>query len=103
MADAATPVRLNKQKHQFELDTNGKQSIVVYQPIEDGVIALVHTEVDPALEGHGVGSKLVEQTLTYIEQQDWKIVPLCPFVSTYLKRHPEWNRLVSEDYSPSDV
>ncbi|GAB3941340.1 GNAT family N-acetyltransferase [Spirosoma harenae] len=89
----------NIHRQRFELETDGKLSIVEYQMVSDDTLALVHTEVDPSLEGHGIGSKLVEGVLEYIEQKDLKIVPLCPFVSAYLKRHPDWNRVVSTDYT----
>lgn len=97
-----TSIKNNTHKHRFELQTDGKLSIVEYQQVDDETLALTHTEVDPSLEGHGVGSKLVEGVLQYIEQHDQKIVPLCPFVSVFLKRHPDWNRLVSTAYSVND-
>ncbi|GAB3786067.1 GNAT family N-acetyltransferase [Spirosoma horti] len=97
-----TPIKNNTHRHRFELETDGKLSIVEYQQVDDETLALTHTEVDPSLEGHGIGSKLVEGVLQYIEQHDQKIVPLCPFVSVFLKRHPDWNRLVSTAYSVND-
>ncbi|AKD56300.1 GNAT family N-acetyltransferase [Spirosoma radiotolerans] len=97
-----TSIKNNTHHHRFELETDGKLSIVEYQQVDDETLALTHTEVDPSLEGHGVGSKLVEGVLQYIEQHDQKIVPLCPFVSVFLKRHPDWNRLVSTAYSVND-
>jgi predicted GNAT family acetyltransferase len=92
----------NTHRRQFELVTDGKLSIVAYQKVDDETLALTHTEVDPSLEGHGVGSKLVEGVLQYAEQNDLKIVPLCPFVGVFLKRHPDWNRVVSTAYNTSD-
>lgn len=89
----------NTRQHRFELETDGKLSIVEYQLVNDETLALVHTEVDPSLEGHGIGSKLVEGVLTYIEEHNLTIIPLCPFVSAYLKRHPDWNRVVSTSYT----
>ncbi len=92
----------NTHRHRFESETDGKLSIVEYQSVDDETLALTHTEVDPSLEGQGVGSKLVESVLQYIEQNNLKIVPLCPFITVYLKRHPDWNRVVSTAYAASD-
>lgn len=97
-----TDIRNNTYRHRFEMETDGKLSIVVYENVDDETLALTHTEVDPSLEGHGVGSKLVEGVLDYIEQHDLKIVPLCPFVDVYLKRHADWNRVVSTVHKISD-
>ncbi|GAB3885175.1 GNAT family N-acetyltransferase [Spirosoma agri] len=95
-------VKNNTHRTRFELETEGKLSIVVYQNVDDETLALTHTEVDPSLEGKGVGSHLVEGVLTYVEQNNLKIVPLCPFISVYIKRHPDWNRVVSTAYTASD-
>jgi Predicted acetyltransferase len=57
-------------------------------------IYLTHTEVPQAYEGKGIGSELIRQTLEHIKEQGWTLVPLCPFVAMYLKRHPEWKTLV---------
>ena len=92
-------VKNNAHRHRFELETDGKVSVVEYQNVDDETLALVHTEVDESLEGQGVGSHLVEGVLQYVEQNNLKIVSVCPFISTYLKRHPDWNRLVSTAYT----
>lgn len=89
----------NTYRQRFEMETDGKLSIVEYQLVDDETLALTHTEVDPSLEGHGIGSKLVEEVLQYVEEHNLKIVPLCPFVSVYLKRHPDWNRVVSTTHT----
>ncbi|QIP14066.1 N-acetyltransferase [Spirosoma aureum] len=96
------PVRDNRHRHRFEMKIDGKLSTVAYQKVDDETLAIIHTQVDSSLEGKGVGSHLVEAVLTYIEQNNLKIVPLCPFVTVYLKRHPDWNRVVSTAYKPSD-
>jgi uncharacterized protein len=56
---------------------------------EPGTVLLVHTEVDPALEGQGLGVRLVAGALADLRARGLKLVPLCPFVRAYLRRHPE--------------
>ncbi len=95
-------VTVNKHRHRFELTTDGKLSIVEFQQVDDETLALTHTEVHPDLEGKGIGSALVKGVLEYIEQNNQQIVPLCPFVAAYIRRHPEWQRIVSKAYSATD-
>lgn len=102
MAISEQSVVLNRDKHRFELHTGGKLSIVVFSQLDDHTLALTHTEVASDLEGQGVGSNLVKQVLDYVEAHKLKIVPLCPFVATYIKRHPDWQRVVSDEYDVND-
>jgi predicted GNAT family acetyltransferase len=83
----------NEEASQFQLVVEGHTAFIEFSRTGD-IIILPHTEVPAALEGRGIGKQLVEQTLTYIENHGWKVVPLCPFVSAYIKRHPEWERIV---------
>jgi uncharacterized protein len=59
-------------------------------------VVLVHTEVDSAYEGHGVGSVLAKAALDDIRRRGKRVTPLCPFVSTYIARHPEYADLVDD-------
>jgi uncharacterized protein len=102
MTPAQPTVTHNTDKRQFELRIDDTLSIVTYFKPDEQTLALAHTEVDPALEGRGVGSSLVKQVLEYAEAHDLKIVPLCPFVDAYIKRHPDWKRVVSTTHSISD-
>lgn len=52
-------------------------------------ITLLHTEVDPQLEGRGLGSALVRAALDHAEEQGLTVVPVCRFVSGWLDRHAE--------------
>jgi predicted GNAT family acetyltransferase len=51
--------------------------------------ALTHTEIDPAFEGRGLGSRLVEGVLEDVRAQGLHVLPLCPFVKAYLAEHPD--------------
>jgi len=57
--------------------------------LADGAITLVHTDVDPAFEGEGLGSVLVAGALGDIRSRGLKLHAVCPFVVAYLRRHPE--------------
>lgn len=102
MSTSEPKITLNSPRNRFELRINDKLSLVEYVHADAHTLALTHTEVPPDLEGQGVGSNLVKQVLEYIEQHGQKIVPLCPFIVAYIKRHPDWQRIVSTEYAASD-
>ncbi|TDE10088.1 GNAT family N-acetyltransferase [Jiangella asiatica] len=60
----------------------------------DQIVAL-HTEVDPAAEGKGIGGALARALLDDARQSGSSVVPQCPFVASYLDRHPEYGDLVA--------
>lgn len=60
--------------------------------VRPSALALIHTEVEPKRQG--LGSELVEGALDDIRARGLKIVPVCPFVDAYIRRHPEYADLV---------
>jgi predicted GNAT family acetyltransferase len=84
----------NKAIHNFELFINGHRSFIDYKT-KDNKIYLIHTEVPAELQNMGIAEALVEKTFNYIEEHRLKLVPLCTYVQLFLKRHPEWNRLLA--------
>ena len=67
--------------------------IVEYLPL-DGKIVATHTEVLSDLEGHGIGSQLVAGALEILRGEGRLVQPLCPYVTAYLRRHPEYDDVV---------
>ena len=82
----------NKVRNRFELVLDGSIAFIEYKR-KGEVIYLTHTEVPKVLEGKGVASAMVQQVFEHIQSEGLKLVALCPFISAYLKRHPEWNEL----------
>jgi predicted GNAT family acetyltransferase len=52
-----------------------------------------HTYVPDALRGQGVADRLLQALLDDARAQGFTIVPLCPFVASQARRHPEWASL----------
>ncbi len=84
-------VRDNPEASRFEaVDATGAiAAVAVYQRLEDRVV-FVHTEVDDAFEGQGVGSLLVREALDTVRGEGLRVVAQCPFVKAWIERHPEY-------------
>lgn len=89
----------NKERSRYEYDAGGGHyGVVGYRRLGDGNIVLLHTEVPEELEGQGVGSRMIKAILEYVSSQGCKVLPQCPFASSYISRHPEWKSiLINED------
>lgn len=87
-------VRNHADEQRFEVELDGEQAFLEYS-LQAGSITLYHTQVPPVLEGRGIGSALSKAGLDFARANRLKVVPSCPFVSAYLKRHPEYQDLVA--------
>jgi predicted GNAT family acetyltransferase len=95
-------VRDNPEELRYELvDDDQIVGELLYRRYPDRIV-LVHTDVPPALEGQGLASRLVAGALDDIRGQGLRVVPVCPFVRSYLQRHPEYESLVRADPQASD-
>lgn len=77
------------ERARFELTISGEMAELEYHVINDTMV-FTHTLVPTALEGQGVGAKLVKMGLDYALANGMKIRSTCWFVTLYLKRHPEY-------------
>jgi len=82
------PLVNNAENHNFEMFVDGHRAFIDYQLRGDKMF-LTHTEVPVELEGQGVAPALV------VEEHQLKVVPYCAYIKVWLKRHPDWERLVA--------
>ena len=91
---AEVEVRDNPEKRQFDAYVDGNLAGFSAYELTDGGIMIMHTEVDDAYEGQGVGSAMVGQMLDLIRADgELKVTVLCPFVNAWIRRHPDYQDL----------
>ena len=95
------PLVKNEEKKRFEIEVDGHFAFIDYRELRHQIV-LVHTEADPELAGTGAAAAVVEKTLNWIEQSPKKLLPYCPYVFAYIKKHPEWKRIVDEGFESYD-
>jgi hypothetical protein len=86
----------NAPVHRYEIKVDGVTAYVVYRR-KPGLITFVHTEVPKALAGKGIGSRLARHALEAARAEGLKVVPLCPFIAAWMKKHPEYDGLRLSD------
>jgi uncharacterized protein len=96
MATATVTVTDVPEQHRFEAQVDGEPAGFVDYRLGENVIVFIHTEVDDAFEGAGVGSQLAAAALDAARERGLKVVPQCPFIRSYIERHPEYEALVAE-------
>jgi predicted GNAT family acetyltransferase len=68
-----------------------------YRTVE-GRRVFTHTGVRDEHEGQGLAGKLAERVLVDARAEGVMIVPQCPYVRSYLERHPEHADLVDQAF-----
>ncbi|MFB8105510.1 MULTISPECIES: GNAT family N-acetyltransferase [unclassified Streptomyces] len=63
------------------------------------LIAFVHTVVEPAYEGRGVGSALARTALDEARAANLRVLATCPFFAGWIARHPEYQELLYQSRS----
>ena len=84
-------VRDNAAEHRYEIRVGNDVAFLKYFDTRRGPRSLIHTEVPPSLQGKGIAGRLVKAALDDAQTRGLRIVPVCPFVKSYLARHPEYS------------
>ena len=80
----------NEESQRYEIRRDGQTlGFAAYQKA-NRLIVFTHTEIDPAVEGQGVGSQLVRAALDDVRSQGLPVLPICPFVQQWMARHPDY-------------
>ncbi|HEU0122224.1 MAG TPA: GNAT family N-acetyltransferase [Bryobacteraceae bacterium] len=87
----------NEPGHQFEWSEDGETAVLTYR-LRPESITFLHTGVPRSLEGRGIAAKLAVAGLTYARANGLAVVPLCPYVAAYIRKHPEYLDIVREDH-----
>ena len=89
MSQAAVNVQHRPADHRFVAHVDGGEAVLAYQPLSGGTLDLQHTEVPEQARGEGVGDALVRAAITYARQEGVRLVPTCPYVAAWVRRHPD--------------
>ncbi len=86
-------VENNKEARRFEARVDDYFALIDYIPAGRNIV-FTHTEVPKIFENQGVASKMAKVALEYARANELKVIPLCPFVAAYIRRHAEYQPLV---------
>jgi len=85
------------ERSRFEIRVDGDVAGFTEYRRRPGLIAFIHTLIDPRFEGRGLASQLVRTALSEARSDGLSVLPFCPFVRSYIAGHAEYLDLVPED------
>lgn len=63
----------------------------------DTVISLLHTQVEPAFQGEHLATHLARFSLDDARQRGLSVLPFCPYIASWIRKHPDYADLVPQD------
>jgi predicted GNAT family acetyltransferase len=87
-------VRDIPEESRFVVEVEGQRAGSLAYRMRGDLIVAIHTEVDDAFEGQGLASQLAQTLLESARDAGLRVRPKCPFVKSYLDRHPEYQHLL---------
>ena len=92
--DEAIRISDAAEAHRLEAHVGNELAGYLDYHAQPGLLTLLHTEVTRSFEGRGVGSGLVVAALDDARRRGLEILPICPFATAYVQRHPEYRDLL---------
>ena len=89
------------ERGRFEIRDGERVAGFATYHVDDGLMTLPHTEIDPAMGGRGLGTQLVSGVLTAARERSLHVLPYCSFIRKYLLDHPQELDLVAESDRPT--
>src|SRR6266851_5182166 len=86
----------NPAASRYELHVDGKLAGFVEYRLRGEVISLVHTEVEPAFQGEHLATHLARYSLDDARKRELAVLPFCPYITSWIKKHPEYTDLVPQ-------
>jgi len=97
----AVSVREVADRRRFEVLVDDEVVGFAVFHVEDGRAAIPHTEVDPDHGGQGLATELVRTVLDSARDRGQQVLPYCPFVSSFIRKHPQYVDLVPVEERPA--
>jgi uncharacterized protein len=83
----------NTSSNRYEIHDGDAIAFLTYR-MKGDAIEYLHSETPPALQGRGYASAIAKFALEHDKAVGRKVIPTCPFVRTYIARHPDYAPLV---------
>jgi predicted GNAT family acetyltransferase len=88
-------IRHEPEARRFVTATGDEAAYITYRELDGRILDLDHTFVPRRFRGGGIASQLTAHALQFARAGGYRVIPSCPFVSTYIARHPEYRDLLA--------
>ena len=88
-------VRRNDADGRYELVVDDRLVGIADFALRGEAVVMPHTEINPQLQGQGLGAVLVQGALDDIRSAGRTVVPACWYVRQFIDEHPDYADMVA--------
>lgn len=89
----AIDIEHNSGEQRFEAVVDNQLCVLEYV-LDGDTVSMNHVRVPEAVGGRGIAGELTRQALDWAREENLRVVPNCPYVASWIDRHPEYQDLV---------
>lgn len=83
------------ERNRYELRDDGVTiGTSIYGLRSSDHVVFTHTEIDDAYAGRGLAARLTRFALDDVRASGRRIMPICPYVTSYVQKHHEYDDIV---------
>jgi len=87
-------IKHDKKNQRFYAEKNHKESELLYKKIDEQTLDYYSTYVPESLREQGIAGQVTEYALQYAKDNHYQVVPSCPYVKSYIDKHPKYQSLL---------
>jgi uncharacterized protein len=80
--------------NKFFVIVNSQEALLEYYQKDDRTLVFFHTYVPPNLRGQGIAGVLTKHALDYAKDHNFKVIPQCSYVESYVKGRKEFADII---------
>lgn len=84
----------DKKNQKFYVKIENKESSLLYNIINEHTLDFLSTFVPIEQRGQSIAAKITDVALQYAKDNNYKVIPTCPFIKHYIDTHPNYRNLV---------
>ena len=90
-------VRHEPKANRFAARIGDKIAYLSYEKEGEKILNYAHTWTPPKHRGKGIAAKITKAALDYARENGFSVIPSCPYVNTFIKKHPEYQDMIKTE------
>lgn len=87
-------IKHDKDNKRFYLKKENQVSELNYKKIDEQTLDYYRTFVPKPLRGQGIAARITAFALDYAKDNQFEVIPSCPYVKNYADKHPEYASII---------